>query len=122
MSCDLNRSINVGFLTSIVISTISYFYIPNVKSLDSTKLLFLFVVFFVIGTSMDYFNYCKTKCADPKSSLTYGVFTVALIYLFYGLFIKNLEINKEFGIAFGGNVIFLSILHYFLCDIRNLTL
>lgn len=120
MSCDLNRSINVGFLTSIVISGISYFYIPNVKNLDSTKLLFLFVVFFVIATSMDYFNYCNTKCNDVKSSITYGVFTVTLIYLFYGLFVRKLELTKEFGYAFGGNAIFLSILHYYLCDIRNI--
>jgi hypothetical protein len=120
MLCDLNRSINVGFLTSIVISIISYYFVPGVNNLDSTKLLFLFVVFFVIATSMDYFNYCRTICDNFKSSLTYGVFTVSLIYIFYGLFVKNIYLSSGFVIAFGTNILLLSMLHYFLCNIRTL--
>jgi hypothetical protein len=122
MSCNLNRSISVGFLTSIIISIISYFNIQGIKNLDTTKLLFLFVVFFVIATSMDYFNYCKTKCKSIGSSITYGVFTVSLIYVFYALFVRDLHLNERFVVTFTGNVVFLSILHYFLCDVRNLTL
>jgi hypothetical protein len=122
MSCNLNRSISVGFLTSIIISIISYFSIQSIKNLDMTKLLFLFVVFFVIGTSIDYFNYCKTKCKSIGSSITYGVFTVSLIYVFYALFVRDLHLDERFVLTFTGNVVFLSILHYFLCDVRNLTL
>lgn len=122
MSCNLNRSISVGFITSIIISIISYFNIQGIKNLDTTKLLFLFVVFFVIATSMDYFNYCKTKCKNIGSSITYGVFTVSLIYVFYALFVRDLHLNERFAVTFTGNVVFLSILHYFLCDVRNLTL
>ncbi len=121
MLCDLNRSITVGFLTSLVILAISYFIIPNIKTLDTTKLMFLFVVFFVIATSMDYFNYCKTKCADVKSSITYGVFTVAIVYAFYGLFVRDLKLNNTLVVSMGGNVILLTILHYLLCDIRQIS-
>jgi hypothetical protein len=120
MSCNLNRSIQVGFLTSIIISLISYFGIKDIKNLDPIKLLFLFVVFFIIATMMDYFNFCKTKCNNVGSSLMYGVFTVSLIYVFYGLFVQNLYLNSNFVITYSGNVIFLSILHYFLCGIRKL--
>lgn len=120
MSCDLNRSISVGFLTSIIISLISYFNIKVVRELDTTKLLFLFVVFFVIATSMDYFNYCRTKCNNLGSSLIYGIFTVSLIYIFYGLFVKDLNLNNNFIILISGNVILLTILHYILCNIRNI--
>ena len=88
MSCDLNLSINVGFISAIVLGILSYYFINNVKELDKTKVLFLFVVIFVIATSMDYFNYCYTKCDDVKSSIKYSVFTIALIYLFYSLFLE----------------------------------
>jgi len=120
MSCNINRSINVGFLSSIVISLLSYFYIKSLKQLDITKKLFLFVVFFVIATSMDYFNYCFTKCNNIKSSITYSVFTVGLIYLFYTLFIGKLTLDRSELITIGMNIVFLTGLHYFLCNIRNL--
>ncbi len=120
MSCNINRSINVGFLSSIFISFLSYFFVKDIKQLDSTKLLFLFVVFFVIATSMDYFNYCYTKCNSVKSSVTYGVFTVALIYLFFGLFVEKLQMSGSFLFVAGGNVLLLAILHYYLCSTRYL--
>jgi drug/metabolite transporter (DMT)-like permease len=120
MSCNINRSINVGFLSSIFISLLSYFFLKDIKQLDSTKLLFLFVVFFVIATSMDYFNYCYTKCNSVKSSVTYGVFTVALIYLFFGLFVEKLQMTGSFLFVAGGNVLLLAILHYYLCNSRYL--
>jgi hypothetical protein len=120
MNCNINRSINVGFLSTIFISLLGYFFVKDIKRLDSTKLLFLFVVFFVIATSMDYFNYCYTKCNDIKSSLTYGVFTVALIYLFFGLFVEKLQVTKPYLYVVSGNVLLLTILHYFLCNSRYL--
>jgi hypothetical protein len=120
MYCNINRSINVGFLSTIFISLISYFFMKDIKRLDTTKLLFLFVVFFVIATSMDYFNYCYTKCNDVKSSVTYGIFTVALIYLFFGLFVEKMKMNGPFLFVAGGNVLLLTILHYYLCGSRYL--
>jgi uncharacterized membrane protein len=69
---------------------------------------------------MDYFNYCYTKCNDVKSSVTYGVFTVALIYLFFGLFVEKLQVSGQFLFIAGGNVLLLSILHYYLCNSRYL--
>ncbi len=120
MSCNINRSINVGFLSSIFISLLGYFFVKDIKQLDSTKLLFLFVVFFVIATSMDYFNYCYTRCNSVKSSVTYGLFTVALIYLFFGLFVDKIQMTGSFLFVAGGNVLLLAILHYYLCSTRYL--
>ena len=120
MYCNINRSINVGFLSTIFISLLGYFFVKDMRRLDSTKLLFLFVVFFVIATSMDYFNYCHTRCNDVKSSVTYGVFTVALIYLFFGLFVEKLQVSGSFLFVAGGNVLLLTILHYYLCKSRFL--
>lgn len=122
MSCNLDRSISVGLMSSILISIISYFNIKGIKNLDTTKILFLFVVFFVIATTMDYFNYCNTICKNIGSSLTYGVFTVSLTYIFYQLFVKDLYLNEKFVMTYISNIVFISTLHYFLCDIRNLTL
>ncbi len=119
MSCNLERSINVGFLSSVIISTLTYFNVPGVSQLNNTKILFLFVVFFVISTSMDHFNYCFTKCKNIQSSLTYGIFTVSLMYLFFYLFVGTIDINNQVLMSIGGNIIFLTLLHYFLCDIRN---
>jgi hypothetical protein len=120
MYCNINRSINVGFLSTIFISLLGYFFIKDMRRLDSIKLLFLFVVFFVIATSMDYFNYCYTKCNDVKSSVTYGIFTVALIYLFFGLFVEKIQISKSYLFVTGSNVLLLSVLHYYLCHSRQL--
>ena len=85
--CDINKSITVGFYSSIILMIRTYIILPQLKSLDYTKLLFLFVVFFVISTSMDYFNYCYSECKSIKSSLKYGVFAVSLIYVFITLFL-----------------------------------
>ncbi len=116
MYCDLRRSIHVGLLSSFVLSLISYLLLPHLKKLDKTKLLFLFVVFFVIATSMDYFNYCFTKCKNVKSSITYGVFTVGLIYVFFTLFVGKLESASAYLYPVVFNVAILSGIHYFLCD------
>jgi hypothetical protein len=121
--CDLNKSINVGFYSSIILMILTYIILPQIKQLDYTKLLFLFVVFFVISTSMDYFNYCYTECKSVTSSLKYGLFTVSLIYLFLTLFLKPLDnkifMNNNEIVSIGLNILFLTGLHYYLCDIRN---
>ena len=121
--CDINKSINVGFYSSIVLMILTYIILPQIKNLDYTKLLFLFVVFFVISTSMDYFNYCYTECKSISSSLKYGLFTVSLIYLFITLFFKpsdvNIVINNNEIVSIILNILFLTGLHYYLCDIRN---
>ena len=46
-------------------------------------------VLLVISVSMDVFDQCYTVCNSWTSSLKYGVFTVALIYLFFNLFISG---------------------------------
>jgi hypothetical protein len=121
--CDINKSITVGFYSSIILMIMTYIILPQLKSLDYTKLLFLFVVFFVISTSMDYFNYCYTECKSVKSSLKYGIFAVSLIYVFITLFLSkstnNMEIDNKLITSVLLNIIFLSGLHYYLCDIRN---
>lgn len=118
MNCDLNKSVNVGFFSSIILMLITYIILPQIKILDYTKLLFIFVVFFVISTSMDYFNYCYTKCKSVSSSVRYGLFTVALIYLFMTLFLGKTEMHKVEIISIGLNVGLLTALHYYLCDSR----
>lgn len=121
--CDINKSITVGFYSSIILMIMTYIILPQIKSLEYTKLLFLFVVFFVISTSMDYFNYCYTECKSLKSSLKYGVFAVLLISLFISLFLSksnnNIENNNKLISSVVLNIILLTGLHYYLCDIRN---
>ncbi len=65
---------------------------------------------------MDYFNYCFTKCNNIKSSVTYALFTVGLIYLFFTLFVGKLQTNKAQLYAIIFNIVILTGLHYFLCD------
>jgi len=119
MLCDINRSIKIGLLSSLVIFILAYIFADTLKKLDGTKLLFVFVIFFVIATSMDYFNYCYTKCDSVSSSITYGLFTVALVYFFYSLFVERLEINTSLVFIVSTNVVILTLLHYFLCNVRN---
>lgn len=119
MICDIQRSIKVGLISSLVIFILAYIFIDVLKKLNETKLLFIFVIFFVIATSMDYFNYCYTKCDSIQSSITYSLFTVALIYFFYNLFVERLEINTPFVFIVTSNIVVLTLLHYFLCNVRN---
>lgn len=119
MICDINRSIKVGLISSLVIFILAYIFADTLKKLDGTKLLFIFVIFFVIATSMDYFNYCYTKCDSVQSSITYGLFTVALVYFFYNFFVERLEINTPLIFVVTSNIIVLTLLHYFLCNVRN---
>ena len=118
MNCDMNKSVNVGFFSALILMLITYIILPQIKTLNLTKLLFLFVVFFVISTSMDYFNYCYTKCKSLGSSVKFGLFTVALIYLFMTLFLGKKELHEGEIVSIGLNVALLTALHYYLCDTR----
>ena len=125
MICKINRSINVGLLTTIVMSVIIILWIgiDNIKnsSITISQVFLLVTVLFVISTSMDYFNQCYTVCDNMKSSLVYGVFVVALIYLFYSLFITPIRLNINNGITILINILLLSMLHNVTCqmDRRN---
>jgi len=118
MNCDINKSVNVGFFSALILMLITYIILPQIKVLDLTKLLFLFVVFFVISTSMDYFNYCYTKCKSVGSSIKFSLFTVALIYLFITLFLDKKELHDGEVVSIGLNIALLTALHYYLCDTR----
>jgi hypothetical protein len=93
--------------------------IDNIKNSSITipQVVLLFTLLFVISTSMDYFNQCYTVCDNMKSSLTYGIFVVALIYLFYSLFIIPIKINMYNGTMVLVNVLLLSLLHNVTCKI-----
>lgn len=119
MICDINRSINIGFISTVLLTLMSYLLMPVVRNLDNTKLLLLFVVMFVICTSIDFFNYCYTKCDSVNSSVKYALFTSALIYLFAILFIDNMHFTQETLIVAGINIILLTCLHYWTCNYRN---
>jgi ABC-type uncharacterized transport system permease subunit len=121
MNCNINRSINVGLLTTVVMSVIMVLWIgiENIKNSSITipQVVLLVAVLFVISTSMDYFNQCYTLCDNMKSSLIYGVFVVALIYLFYSLFITPIKLNINNGVIVLVNVILLGMLHNVTCKI-----
>ena len=121
MFCNINRSINVGLLTTVVMAVIIILWvgIENIKNSSITipQVVLLVAVLFVISTSMDYFNQCYTVCDNMKSSLVYGVFVVALIYLFYSLFITPIKLNMNNAIIIMVNVLLLSLLHNVTCKI-----
>jgi hypothetical protein len=123
MVCDINRSITVGMLTTVVMAVIlvlwfGYDKIRN-SNITASQLFLIVALLFVIGTSMDYFNQCYTVCDDTKSSLTYGVFTVALIYAFYSLFIRRIPLNGQNVGLFGLNVLIISLLHNVTCKMSH---
>ena len=89
------------------------------NNINASTILLIVAVLFVISTSMDYFNQCYTICNDFKSSLTYGTFTVAIIYAFYSLFIKLIPINWENITLFIINVFIISLLHNVTCKIAQ---
>lgn len=124
MNCDLNRSMTVGFITMLIMGIIVLIWLnmqtPEISYTASNIFLFA-TVFFIIGTSMDYFNQCYTTCKNFGSSLTFGAFTVAIIYFFCGLFISDLEINFSLFIAFVLNSLIIAGLHYVTCDDIHLT-
>ena len=118
MICDINIYIRVCFISTILLTLMIYLLMPNVRNLDNIKLLFLFVVMFVISTTIDYFNYCYTRCDSIDSSVKYGIFTVSLIYVFFAVFIDR-SFTKETFVVYSLNVVFLTFLHQLTCDYRN---
>ena len=118
MNCNINKSISIGFFSALILMLIVYIILPQIQTLDLTKILFLFVVFFVIATSLDYFNYCYTRCKSIGSSIKYSLFTVALIYLFITLFLDKKKLGDNETISIGLNIALLTALHYYLCDTR----
>jgi len=123
MVCDINRSISVGILTTIVMSVVLILWIgyDNIKNspITSSQILLLVAVLFVISTSMDYFNQCYTTCDDTKSSILYGVFTVSLIYVFYSLFIRKIDFNNNNVGLFIINALILALLHNVTCKMSH---
>ena len=123
MGCDINRSITVGMLTTVVMSVILVLWIGYDRirnsNINASHIFLLVALLFVIGTSMDYFNQCYTVCDDVKSSLSYGVFTVAIIYAFYSLFIRRIEANGNNLGLFVLNVLIISLLHNVTCKLSH---
>lgn len=123
MVCDINRSITVGMLTTVVMAVILVLWIGYDRirnsNVNASQLFLLVALLFVIGTSMDYFNQCYTVCDDAKSSLTYGAFTVAIIYAFYSLFIRRIELNGNNVGLFVLNVLIISLLHNVTCKMSH---
>ena len=123
MGCDINRSITVGMLTTVVMSVILVLWIGYDRirnsNINASHIFLLVALLFVIGTSMDYFNQCYTVCDDVKSSLSYGVFTVAIIYAFYSLFIRRIEANGHNLGLFVLNVLIISLLHNVTCKLSH---
>ncbi len=119
MNCNINRSINVGLLTTVVMAVIIMLWvgIDNIKrsSLKIQHIVLLVAILLVISVSMDYFNQCYTVCDNMKSSLMYGAFVVGLIYLFYSIFFQPIPLSMNNGLIIGINVILLSMLHNITC-------
>ncbi len=120
MVCDINRSISIGILTTVVMSVILILWIgyDNIKNsnINASQIFLLVALLFVIGTSMDYFNQCYTTCDNSRSSLAYGIFTVSMIYVFYSLFVRRVELNGNTLGLFVLNVLIISLLHNVTCS------
>ena len=123
MVCDINRSISVGLLTTVVMAVILVLWVgyDNIKNsnITSSQIFLLVALLFVISTSMDYFNQCYTTCDNTKSSVMYGVFTVAIIYAFYSLFIRKIEFNSNNLGLFVLNILIIALLHNVTCSMSH---
>ena len=123
MVCDINRSITIGILTTVVMSVVLILWVgyDKIKNgpISGSQLLLMVALLFVISTSMDYFNQCYTKCDDAKSSIMYGIFTVSLIYVFYSLFIQKIELNNNNVGLFIINASILALLHMVTCKMTK---
>jgi hypothetical protein len=119
MNCNLNRSMSIGFVTMLIMGIIILIWLnlqDSTITYTGSNILLFAAVLFIIGTSMDYFNQCYTTCRNAGSSITFGIFTIALIYLFFSIFISQIEINSNFIIAFIINVLIISGIHYITCE------
>lgn len=121
MVCDINRSISIGILTTVVMAVIILFWIgiDNIKksNINIVNVIFFVCVLFVISTSMDYYNQCYTSCDNIKSSLIYSIFSVTMIYLFYSLFVNPFHLTTNNMVMYGSNIVIIGLLHYFTCQI-----
>ena len=84
-------------------------------------ILLLFLVLWVIGTSMDYFDQCYTACSNIKSSIKYGIFVVTLIYLLFVVFVDTINFSMKNLVVYLLNVVIISGLHYTTCEITHRT-
>ena len=123
--CDKSRSIAVGFMTALVMGLVLllWFGIDVIRqtSIKRTDILLLFVLLWVIGASMDYFNQCYTVCSSLKSSIKYGVFVVTLIYLLFVIFVNSIQIKMTNIISYLLNIAIITGLHYVSCKVTHKT-
>ena len=120
MVCNINRSITVGILSALVMTLIIFLWIGPDRmqemNLTTGNLVLLLAALFVISVAIDVFNQCYTRCNSVTSSMAYGVFTVALIYLFFSLFVQRIPLNEQTVIIFVINVLILAGLHSLTCN------
>ena len=121
--CDKSRSIAIGFMTALVMGIILLLWFgvdiirhTSIKRLD---ILLLFVLLWVVGASMDYFDQCYTVCSSLKSSIKYGVFVVTLIYLLFVVFVDSVEISMKNFIVYLLNIVIITGLHSISCGITH---
>jgi len=123
VKCDKSRSIAVGFITALVMGLILllWFGLNIIKQtmISRMDILLMFILLWVIGTSMDYFDQCYTLCSNIKSSIKYGVFVVTLIYLLFVVFVDTIDITMKNAVAYLFNVIIITGLHYATCEVSH---
>jgi len=121
--CDKSRSIAVGFMTALVMGLILLLWfgldVIRQTSIKRSDILLLFVLLWVIGASMDYFNQCYTVCSSLKSSIKYGVFVVTLIYLIFVIFVGSIELSMKNLFVYLTNVVIITALHTITCEITH---
>ena len=121
MACNLNRSITVGILTALVLTLIIFIWVGLDKmeqlNLTTGNIVLLIAVLFVVSVSIDVFNQCYTSCNSLTSSLSYGIFTTAIIYLFFSLFIQRIPVTQQTLLIFIINILLLSGLHTLTCNV-----
>lgn len=121
--CDKSRSIAVGFMTALVMGLILLLWfgldVIRQTSIKRSDILLLFVLLWVIGASMDYFNQCYTVCSSLKSSIKYGVFVVTLIYLIFVIFVGSIELSMKNLFVYLTNVVIITALHTITCVITH---
>lgn len=123
--CDKSRSIAVGFMTALVMGLVLLLWfgldVIRQTSIKRTDILLLFVLLWVIGASMDYFDQCYTVCSNLKSSIKYGVFVVTLIYLLFVVFVDSVELSMKNLIVYLLNIVIITGLHHISCEITHKT-
>jgi hypothetical protein len=121
--CDKARSIAVGFITALVMGLILllWFGLDVIKQTSASRMdiLLMFILLWVIGASMDYFDQCYTVCSNIKSSIKYGIFVVTLIYLLFVVFVSTIDITMKNLVVYLLNVVIISGLHYASCEITH---